>query len=192
MHPRAFQLFIILHLLTGILAKAESIAPSTRLSDLSEGTQIIIRNDLKVEASGISDRLYYHGHFDRRSYHPGGDVADWGNAIDSGVSIRALYSDGIIFKFESGIIFDLEQVTYLSRGTYCMSKRESAFRSHTAHAFQPARDRLVFRDCRTRELTLILYVTAGYRLRYDANFHGLTVRDFDDQVGSAIKLRQAP
>jgi hypothetical protein len=192
MHHRAFQLFIVLHLLLGLIAKAENIAPTTRLSDLTEGTRIQIRYDLEVEGSGINDPLYYHGHFDNRSYQPGADVADWDNAFDSGASIRAMYSEAVIYRFETSFLFDYERVTYLQKGTYCLSKRESTFRSHTAQGFTPARDRLVFRDCRTGELTFLLYVTAGYRLRHESNFRGLTVRDLKDQVGKAMKLSITP
>ena len=192
MHHRAFQLFIVLHLLLGLIAKAENVAPTTRLSDLTEGTRVVIRNDLQVEPSGLNDPLYYHGHFDNRSYQPGADVADWDNAFDSGASIRVMYSEALSYKFESSFFFEYEQVRFLSKGSYCLSKRESTFRSHTAQGFTPARDRLVFRDCRTGELTFLLYVTAGYRLRHDSNFRGLTVRDLYDQVGKAIKLSITP
>ena len=192
MNHHLLQLFIILHLLLGLVAQAGEITPTTRLSELPEGTRIEIRRDLEVESSSLNDPLYYYGHFDNRSYDPGADAADWDNAFDSGASIRALYSDGIIFKYESSLLFDYERVTYLSQGTYCLSQRESTFRSTTKSQIHPARDRLIFRDCRTNELTFILFVTAGYRLRNDVNFHGLTARDLYDQVGSAMKLTFTP
>jgi hypothetical protein len=188
MHHHLLQLFIILHLLLGLVAQAGEIAPTTRLSELPNGTRIEIRRDLEVEGSGLNDPLYYHGHFDNHSYDPGADAADWDNSFDSGASIRAMYSGGVIFKFESSLIFDYERVTYLSHGTYCLSQRESTFRSDTNSGITPARDRLVFRDCRTKELTFLLFVTAGYGLRSNPDFQGLTVRDLYDQVGSAMKL----
>ncbi len=192
MHHHLLQLFIILHLLLGLVAQADEIAPTTRLSELPNGTRIEIRRDLEVEGSGLNDPLYYHGHFDNHSYDPGADAADWDNSFDSGASIRAMYSEGIFFKFESSLILDYERVTYLSHGTYCLSQRESSFRSTTKSQIKPARDRLVFRDCKTNELTFILYVTAGYRLRMDTNFQGLTVRDLYDQVGNSMKLTFTP
>jgi hypothetical protein len=189
MNHHLLQLFIILHLLLGLMAEAAEVHPTTLLSDLPENSRILIRRNLEVESSGLNDSLYYHGHFDNRSYQSSADVADWDNTFDSGASIRALYSDAILFKFHSSFLFEYERVTYLSQGTYCLSRRESAFHSTTENKIAPARDRLVFRDCTTQELTFILFVTAGYRLRSGENFHGLTVRDLYDQVGSAMLLK---
>lgn len=188
MNHHLLQLYIILHLLLGLVAQAGEIDQSTKLSDLPQNTQINIRRNLEVESSGYLDPLYYHGHFDNLSYDPSSDAADWDNSFDSGASIRALYSEAIIFQYEPSLLFDYERVTYLKSGSYCLSKNESTFHSTTKSQLRPARDRLVFRDCRTKELSFFLYVTAGYGLRNDANFHGLTVRDLDDQVGNAMKL----
>lgn len=188
MHHHILQLFIILHLLFGLVAQAGEIDQNTLLSDLSEGTRVMIRKDLVVEPSGLNDPLYYHAHFDNRSLDPGADVADWDNAFDSGASIRVFYSEALSYKFESSFLFEYEQVRFLNKGSYCLSKRESTFRSDTKRGITPARDRLVFRDCRTKELTFLLFVTAGYSLRSHSSFQGLTVRDLYDQVGSSMRL----
>jgi len=188
MNQHLLQLYIILHLLLGLVAQADEINQTPKLSDLPKKTKLEIRQNLKVEESGMVDPLYYHGHFDNRSYDPSADAGDWDNSFDSGASIRAMYSEAIIFQFESSLLFDYERVTYLKKGTYCLSKSESTFRSTIKSQLHPARDRLVFRDCSTNKLSFTLFVTAGYRLRNGLNFHGLTVRDLYDQVGKTMKL----
>jgi hypothetical protein len=153
---------------------AIAFSETLKLSNLPDGTRLSVPHDIRLEYANDEHDLIYRTHFDNGSMTLSKDIDSWGYSLDSGVTIRAFWSDAVIAQFESDWLFEFERILLLQKNIFCLSKKESRFGANQV--------RLLLRDCNTQEAAFHLYVNAGYSLRNSSGFRGITIRDFNDQV----------
>lgn len=172
----AFGLFAFI-IQTGA-ASAQDSKGKFKLVSLPDQAKLVIPEDLELSNSSYDERTVYHVHFDNGDTDYSTDITTMGYSLDSGVTLRTNSSAARISRNGND---------YLNAGTYCLSKPESEFETHTGKWGAMA-DYLYFRTCNSYEPAFVLYVNAGYTLRNSETFEGYTLRDFKDQVGPAMRF----
>jgi hypothetical protein len=161
--------------LTGNIANAGEHPNHTLISSLRDGTVLKILNRIEVGTTDYDGRFYYrHTRFENQVNYTGEDL----DGLD-------YYNSQVVIRTNS-----LAAITdnYLDAGHYCLDRSKSTFASNSKRYLFSSYDKLFFRVCSTYEPAFALYVIAGVNLRTSAQYHGLTIRHFNDQVGGSMVL----
>ena len=169
--------FFAVILQTGAASAQDSLG-RIKLVSLPDQTKLVIPQDLELSNTSYDERTVYHVHFDNGAADYSTDITTMGYSFDSGVTLRTNSSEARVTRNGD---------EFLSAGTYCLSKSESYFETHTGK-WGSMTDYLYFRTCDSNEPAFVLYLNAGYTLRNSETFHGYTLGDFKDQVGKSMRF----
>jgi hypothetical protein len=152
-------------------AFANDFNKATRIRDLTDRTQLEVSYSLEMDSfSDEHNNDVYFVNFDNKTPKHY-DLP----AMDSHV------------KLQTNTRY--ARVGYmLKKGIYCLDREKSTFGSHGIKFQIDLYDHLFFRTCENGEPAFVLYLNAGYTLRFSEGFNGFTIRDFEDQVGNAMQF----
>jgi len=158
--------------LAGSAAFAQGFDKNTRIMDLHDGTYLQVRYDLGMESISLDQNystLYKVAFNDKQ---PTYGLTGY---LDTHVVVQTNVSNAI----RNGT---------LPAGTYCYDKAKSDFDSQNYNLIGEMSDRLYFRNCSDGNPAFVIYLNTGYNLRNNDYFHGFRIRDFQDQVGPALRF----
>jgi hypothetical protein len=158
-----------------------SFSSQMKLKDLPDRTRVQIPKMIPVSLDIYENGYFlFYTHFDNRVIFRNLSVGSIFNHLDSGVTIQTDNIGVIHDRIVNGLILR-DRVFFMKSGTYCINKGMSKFQSSTLNI-------LSLYDCNNGRYQFNLYVNAGWKLRNQSCFHGLTVRDLRDQVGDYVKI----